>query len=260
MEFSDVVSEISNVYFYTRVSTVSQIKENSIYGIGIEAQSIICAEYFNSKLRHLISKIPEIIQDVGSTYDNQDALVNLDNLLNNLPERSLIIITDVSRLGRNVYQTIKNYEKVEMKRSFIIEANNNKIFALNRADDFHFFHRSLDSEYSSVEKSINTKKRIEIIRRQNGHIGGIPFGKKLVKGRNGVHRLASDPKQQMILRKIISMHRKNTKPKEITSLLANNRSNNYRGVPVKISMVRKIIKEFKRDTNTLNSGIGNISL
>lgn len=166
---------VSEIYIYIRVSTEKQVNENGINCIGIQAQVNICKKFINARLSYL-NKIPIVISDVGSTFNNQKAMKNFDQLMENLSRYSLILVTDVSRLGRNIYHSFRNYETIEKNNSFIISVNDNKMFGDIRSNDIHFFNKSIEAESFSLEKSINMKARNEIIREAGGHIGGFPFG------------------------------------------------------------------------------------
>lgn len=260
MDFQELSREIEKVYFYIRVSTKKQVNVDNEYNIGIQAQAAICAKYYKRYLEGSLALIPEIVSDVGSTFNNQDSLPNLDRMLRELPEKSLILITDVSRLGRNVYHSIRNYEIIEKSKCYVIAVNENKIFGKYRQDDLYFFQKTIEAESFSIEKSINTKARIELIRERGGHVGGIKFGKRLKKSVNGLHRIENNPKEQLIIRKIIGMHIKKYSGASIKRCLDNNPSNKYRNKPISQGLVYKIIKDYRREQKNLTDHFNTLNV
>lgn len=264
MELISLIENIKMVYIYTRVSTEKQVKgetnKHDTYGLGMEAQVEICIKFYQEQIEHELRMIPEIISDVGSTFNDQGKMPNFDSMLENLPEGSLILIVDVSRLGRNIYHSIKNYEIIEQKKSWLYSVNENKVFGKIRADDLFFFNKTIEAESFSLNKSVNTKAIFEIIKSKGGHVGGIPFGMKLEKGEHGIHKLKRDTKQGLIIKKVITMYTRGIRVGEIEKVLANNPNNKYRGRPIKKSLISKIVRKYKLEQNTVTRGLSDINL
>lgn len=264
MELSTLVTDIKHIYIYTRVSTEDQVKggksKHDDYGLGMQAQVEICSNFYNENLEFDLRTTPQIISDVGSTFNDQGKMVNFDLLLKNLPEKSLIMIVDVSRLGRNIYQTTRNYEIIEKAKSWIYSVNENKIFGKDRGDDLFFFGKSLEAESFSINKSSNTKAIFKIIKDKGGYIGGIPFGMRLRKGKGGVHKLERNPKQSMTIKKIITMYTRGIRVGDIEKSLANNNANNYKGKPIKKSLISRIVRKYKLEQAAISGNIANMQL
>lgn len=237
---------INRVYIYSRVSTKGQVDENGEHGIGIQAQKEILSAYYGDDLADQLHYEPVFIQDVGSSFNNQSKLVNLDSMIAEMPVRSLILVHDISRLGRNVYQVFKNiYEPVELKQCMIFSFLENKFFGRNRREDLDFFHATINSEGFSIGKSEAMKAILDYVSRNGGHVGGIPFGKKLKRGVRGIHRLVNDPIQQRAIRRIKSMCDRGKTTREIYNTLAEFPTYNYRGKPISIHKIREIVRLHK---------------
>lgn len=259
-DYQELVNKINKVYFYTRVSTEKQVKEDGQDGVGLEAQVQICSRFYQTHFENQLRMSPEIVFDVGSTFNNQNKMPNFDAMVENLHVGSLIIIVDISRLGRNVYHTFRNYEKIEQSKSFIISVSDGKIFNKSRMDDLHFFNKSVAAEAFSTEKSVNTKAIIELIRERGGHVGGVPFGMKLKRGKHGVHKLEKNPKEQMIIRKIITMYSRGIKLSDIHRSILNNPNNKYRGKPINKSLVCSIIRKYKNEQRHVSDDIDRMNI
>lgn len=268
MDYQKICAGIKNVYIYTRVSTKNQVGTNDEYNVGIETQNFICRDYYTEKLEDIISEnedsnpVPTYVQEVGSSFNNEDKLVELTRLIESLPMRSVILISEITRLGRNIYQVIeKVYKPVERKKSLIISVNDEKVFGYNRSDDLYFFQKTIQAESQSIDRSIDSKKRAEIAKRRGSYVGGIPYGMKLKRdNRNKIHKLVRDPKQGAIIRKIIGYYSRGSTPKQIAQILENDPRNKYRGKPITKSLVARIIKNFKKEQNELIDGVSNVTI
>ena len=253
--------KVENVFIYTRVSTKKQVGQNNAYTIGLEAQKQICLDYYNEKFNHNLNITPIFVEDVGSSFNNEDVLKNLDNMIEDLPEKSLIFIAEISRLGRNVYQVIgKVYKPVESKSSFIVSVNDEKIFGYQRADDLYFFNKTIQSEGISIDKSIDSKKRSDLVKRAGGYVGGVPFGKKLKRESNGLHKLVRNSKEETIIRKIIKYYSNNIGPTKIAQILSNDPANKYRGKPISKCLCSHVIRKYKDEQKSLINSLSDIRI
>lgn len=112
MNHGRIFSDIKYIYIYTRVSTKSQVGEINEYNIGIQTQKEICMEYYHRNItEHIINNEnsilePNFIEEVGSSFNDEERLIKLKELIDSLPNNSLILISEISRLGRNIYQVI----------------------------------------------------------------------------------------------------------------------------------------------------------
>ena len=245
MDFVAIYKKVEHVYIYTRVSTKKQVGETNVFNTGIEAQKQICLDYYNEKFRPNLNIEPEIISETGSSFNNEDILVNLDKLIETIPKKSMILIAEISRLGRNIYQVIERvYKPVEIQESYIISVNDQKVFGYERGDDLYFFTQTIQAESFSIIKSVDTKKRNRLMVNMGGYVGGIPFGKKTRKLDNGVRVLVSKPTEEALIRRIIGYHNKNYTVPRIYELLSNNPRNKYRGKCISKSLIRSILKRY----------------
>jgi DNA invertase Pin-like site-specific DNA recombinase len=189
----------TKVYIYHRVSTPKQASDAAC---GLDIQTDICEKYSQD-----ILKIPEscidYYCDIGSSYNNKSTLPQLEKMVKSLVSNSVILIHDVSRLGRNTFQVFSVLRRVKRLNCKIISVKDNNIYGINRILDKHFYTKVVDAEFDSDMKSIKAITRIQQMRFNKMHIGRIPFGytlanKKLVKNiseQNTIKTLVSKYKE-----------------------------------------------------------------
>ena len=186
------------IYIYHRVSTPKQASDSAN---GLDIQTDICEEYSKN-----IFKIPEscidYYCDIGSSYNNKSKLYQLEQMMKTLISNSVILIHDVSRLGRNTFQVFSVLRRVKKLNCKIISVKDNNIFGINRILDKHFYTKVVDAEFESDMKSIKTISRIQQMKNNNMHIGRIPFGYKLIN-----KKLINNISEQNIIKTLVSKYR-----------------------------------------------------
>lgn len=239
----------STAVIYIRVSTSHQTGErddaNYSSGPALDGQRQICLNYYRENFPGRPE--PEVISDVGSTFNDKYKLVNLDRLMERLNENSLIIIYEISRLGRNVYQTFGQvYECVELKKSMIYSVIDNKLFGVNRLADMDFFRQSVEAEAESARRSETAKSRNAYIRSIGGYIGTVPFGKQVrrmaTEGNYQKRVLVNNPNEQRAIGIIKTMNIQNRGISEIYQRLLNEGFTN-KGKRISKATIRKVIDE-----------------
>lgn len=246
----------SAAIIYVRVSTFYQTgkKETGKYSSGpaLNGQIEICKRFYNDMFPNRVD--PIIVSDVGSSFNDKYKLVNLDNMINNMDENTLIIIHDISRLGRNVYQTFSNvYESVELKKSKIYSVIDKKLFGHDRLEDMDFFRQSVEAEAESAKRSAIAKERNNYIRSIGGHVGNVPFGKKVKRmktsGEYMKRVLINDSAQQRSIRDIIRQYEKGFKVSIIKNELIRKKHTNN-GKPISIGVIRGVINKYKNTSES----------
>lgn len=248
----------TSAVIYARVSTKKQ-KGHNEYSIDVQ-QSICSNEY---KRLFPGRDEPKVVSEHGSSFNDQNKLQELDKLIGGMKEGTLLIVHDISRLGRNIYQTIKRvYEPIELKKCYIYSVMEDKFFGVHRLDDVDFFKYSIDAEVESIRKSELTKRRIKVLKSRGSHFGRVPFGKKTVR-ENGILVLKNNPEEQEVIKIIKAKARENernnaTKVKKGTAKFVvehlNRRGIKNRGKNFTIAHVRKILKP------SLNNEVANLRI
>ena len=243
-------AHIRKVYIYTRVSTKKQIAGNSSE-LGLAMQENLLLDLFKELFpgkSHEDFDL-ELVSDIGSSFNDQGSLVNLDSLVEVMPEHTLILIHDVSRLGRNVYQVMKNvYEPVELKKSLIYSMIDRKTFGVSRVEDLDFFKLTVESEGFSAVKSDMAIRRNKRIKAMGGYVGGVPYGKTLVRF-GDVRKLAQNRDEAISIKKILSLSSEGKTPKEISNFYrklefadpARYQKYLYRGRPLNVSLIKRVL-------------------
>ena len=97
MEYSVklVDNPVDYVCVYTRVSTRKQSTEDKY---GLSSQKELCKGYIN---KFYPSVNESYWEDIGSSYKNKLTLREMGNMIRKLKPNSLIVISEVTRLGRN---------------------------------------------------------------------------------------------------------------------------------------------------------------
>jgi len=189
------LGNISNIVIYCRVSSKQQADDTHT---GLKTQYSICIEYIKNNDIYKNIDIG-VIEEIGSSYNNQNALIKLDKILEIMENNTLILIHDTSRFGRNIYQTNRDCEKVELKKSYIISVTEQICFGLNRITDQSFFQKLNEAEMFSNIQSERAKNRYKILKENGEYIGKAPFGKMVIKNEENKRVLVDNPQEQGLI-------------------------------------------------------------
>lgn len=172
----------STIYVYLRVSTKSQTYKSN----GLEEQNVLCQEYINKHFPNFDCYGIKFYTDVGSSYYDKNVLINLNKIIKNISNQtnSLILVRDISRLGRNTFQVFNLLRKIRKTNSYIIGIEENLCYNYSRLMDKKFYHKIIDSEENSDIKSSNSINRIKKIKLMGGYIGKVPYGTQIIKKNN----------------------------------------------------------------------------
>jgi DNA invertase Pin-like site-specific DNA recombinase len=119
-----------------------------------------------------------------------------------MEQETAIIIYSIDRLGRNVYQTSRVCEKVELKKSYIISVTEQTCFGINRLTDQLFFQKLIEAEMFSNMLSERAKSRIKLLKENGEYIGKAPWGKMCIKDVENKRILVDNPPEQEIITKL----------------------------------------------------------
>ena len=203
---------VNDVFVYCRVSTMKQYNDSAN---GIDRQYGVCERYVNQSLD---KNITYYHHDVGSGYRNKDILRELKKMLKVLVHNDVIIIHDVSRLGRNIEVAFKILREIRKKECYIISVNDNVCYGKTKLLDKKFWYKIIEAEESSDKKSALMTKRIARIREKGGFFGNPPFGYSTQK-MNGIPRLVKNPDEQKAIKIIKSLQKKNKTNFQIDNVL-----------------------------------------
>jgi DNA invertase Pin-like site-specific DNA recombinase len=183
------------IYVYLRVSTHAQTHKSN----GLEEQNEICQAYIKKHFPKLINSI-EFHTDVGSSYNGKNKLTNLNKIIRRLSTQTnaLLLVRDISRLGRDTFQVFNLLRKIKKSKSYIIGIEEDLCYNHSRLMDRKFSHSIIDSEEHSDFKSIKSTNRINKIISNGGYIGRVPYGCMVVK-KNNIPYIYKNPNEINII-------------------------------------------------------------
>ena len=169
MNFKNFEINPNRIYVYLRVSTKSQAYKTN----GLSDQHKICTEYIKDNFKGYNA---DYYEEIGSSYNNKSNLPVLNKIIRKFEPNSLLIVRDISRLGRDTFQVISFINKIKKLNSHIIGITDNLCYNYSRLMDREFSHKVIDSEKDSDKKNLILTKRISAIKNAGGHLGKAPYG------------------------------------------------------------------------------------
>jgi DNA invertase Pin-like site-specific DNA recombinase len=168
-------------------------------------------------------------------------------MLRELKSNSVILIYDVSRLGRNTQQVFSALRRVTKLNSKIIAVEDNMTFGVNKMIDKRFYNKVIQAETESDIKSVNAKQKIAILKKNKIHIGKVPFGYSLEN-----KQLIINSDEQKIINLLIEKY------KELKSYVKvaehyNNMNMLYRNNAWSSKTISYLINKNNNITNKMNS-------
>ncbi len=230
----NAVNIIKHVGIYTRVSTKQQNNDGQH---SLNSQQNKCNNFVKNNFNSVDTTF---ISEIGSSYNNCNKLSKLTNYVNKMQENTVIFISDISRLGRNVFQVMKILEKIQQKKSYVVSYDEKIAFNYDRYMNTQFQHRVIDATAENDKRSINAKNIHRHIRLLGGHVGRAPFGKKTIPkiiNEEKISIIVDDDKQQEIIKNIINIFKTTQNYTKTTKII-----NESLDKPLSIATVRKIIK------------------
>jgi len=209
-----------NAYIYSRVSTNKQADKDSH---SLETQRTICKEYIKSNLKNMDMNLDiSIYEDIGSSWNDKKILYQLNKMVKNLEENSLVLISKISRLGRNIKQVMNILKKIEKKKSYIISVEEQICYNMSRIMNNDFMIKVIESEKESNILSESIRKKQKIIKSHGGYIGNPPYGYKVGRNYRNTPILMENPDEIIIINTIINLVNNNYSYENISNYLNTN--------------------------------------
>ncbi len=161
-------------------------------------------------------------------------------MVKNLVPNSVIVISEISRLGRNVCQLIPLLNKIKNKKCYIISVTEGLCFNKSKLMDKQIYQKVVDAERESDLISMRSSNANKLIKLNGGHIGAIPYGKQRVKI-NGIPVLIDCKDEQEIISYIKSLYAVHKNILKVKDELIK-KDVTKRNKPWTISSIKNIIK------------------
>ncbi len=246
-----------NFYIYSRVSTNSQASDSNY---GLDSQDFVSENY----LKDIFNRNDKLIEsetnyycDIGSSYSNPKSLHQLNLMVRELKPNSLILISEISRLGRNIRQVIDLLKKIEDKKCWVISVTEGLCFNKSKLMNKQFYQKIIDAERESDLISIRTTNAYKVIKQKGGYVGLAPYGKKKVKS-NGVPKLVDNEEEIKIIKLVIELYKKFNSYKMVADKL-NENSIKKRNLHWTRYSVHNLIKNNYHIKSNINDVIKNFS-
>jgi len=243
------ITNPNSFYIYFRVSTPKQAEDNSN---GLDIQTKICEKYALCSFKTKENQI-NYYCDIGSSYNNKSDLPQLRKMLRDLVPNSVILIHDVSRLGRNTFQVFSVLKRIRDLKCYIISVKDYIVFGINKMSDKTFYHQVVNSETESDVKSLKTIDRIKRFKIQKIHFGKIPFGYKIIN-----KKLVKNISEQNIIKTFSAKYDEYKSFSKLADYY-NKTTMLYRGKPWTTNNIRYLINKFNK-TNKITKSLQNIKI
>lgn len=196
---------------YSRISSKNQAYLNNVH-LSIDTQKSSCIQYGN----HHNFNIQNIFSEIKSAKDMR-YLYTLNSILQNYKNVNLII-SNVSRLSRNIIQGIEFIKQAASKNIIIHFVNDNAI--TNNHSDFHKVKLLLcQSQYESEQISIRVKANNKHLKSKGWQFGLVPYGYHAIK-EDGIRKFKYNTQELNIIN-FISTARKGNKSSTLLNIQLN---------------------------------------
>jgi DNA invertase Pin-like site-specific DNA recombinase len=256
MNSNDYKINPNRIYVYLRVSTKSQAYKTN----GLTDQYKICSEYINSNFKDYMV---DYFEEIGSSYNNKSKLPVLNKIIRKFEPNSLLIVRDISRLGRNTFQVFTLLKKIKKLNSHIIGINENLCYNFSRLMDREFSYKIIDSEKDSDKKNLLSTKRISVIKNNGGYFGRAPYGTIKIK-LNDIPYLYKNPKESNTIDLMKKLYKNEKNISNVTNYLNLNKIYNRGDKLWTEYTVKNILKKnfpnilSNPNTNMVNKTFSNI--
>ncbi len=205
-----------NFYIYSRVSTSKQYNDAN----GLDYQDMVSENYIKEVFKMKLEDV-NYYCDIGSSYHSIEKLHDLNLMVKNIEKNSVIVTSEISRLGRNVHQVFTLLRKLKNKNCWIISVSEGLCLNKSKLMDKQFYQKIIDAERESDLISIRTTNANKFIRKNNGYIGGVPYGRKKIKV-NNIPVLTTNSEEMNIINLIIKQYMDDKSIDEIVTYLQTN--------------------------------------
>ncbi len=231
----NILPKPSEYIIYSRVSSKKQYNDAN----GLDYQDMVCENYIKEIFNVNLFEV-NYYCDVGSSYNSIFGLKDLNLMVKNLVPNSVILVSEISRLGRNVCQLIPLLNKIKNKNCWIISVTEGLCFNKSRLMDKQIYQKVVDAERESDLISMRSSNANKLIKLNGGHIGAIPYGKQRVKI-NGIPVLVDSKDEQEIISYIKNLYRVHQNYHKVKEEL-DTREVKKRNIPWTIYSIKNIIK------------------
>ncbi len=236
----------SSFYIYSRVSSQKQYNDAN----GLDYQDMVCENYLKDIFNVNINNV-NYYCDIGSGYYGMNKLKDFNLMIKNIEANSLIVISEISRIGRNVHMVFALLKKLIQKNCWIISVSEGICFNKTKLMDKQFYQKVIDAEKESDLISIRTTNANRLIRSKSGHIGGVPFGKQRVKV-NGVPVLVNNDVEIAQINNIKKLYNSGFSVEQIV-LELDKKNIKKRNIPWTFNSVKNILKiQSKQELHNIN--------
>lgn len=165
MEYSTklVSNPVDYIFVYTRVSTRKQSNDKKH---GLSYQKELCKNYIDKFYSSTINE--SYWEDVGSSYKSKLILKEMGEIIRKLKSNTLIVISEVSRLGRNYKMVETVLKEIQKKKSYVVSISENLVYGMTKLQNKEFIHKVIDSEKESDVLSMRTKKYTILHKKERG--------------------------------------------------------------------------------------------
>ena len=175
---------------------------------------------------------------------NSGTGITLSAVQNSLLENnSVILISRVSRLGRNINQVTKILKKIEKKNSYVIAVDESICYNMSKVMNNDFMVKVIESEKESNIQSESIKKTQSYIKKQGGYIGNPPYGYAICKNYKKIPMLVENQNEINVINNIIDLVNNNYSYNDIAINLNTNKIL-YRNNKWTTNSVKNILDKF----------------
>lgn len=176
-----------HICVYLRVSTRKQSIDKKC---GLPQQRQLCDKWVNSNCGK--SNI-SYWEDIGSSYKNEKVLCGMKLMIGKLKPNTLIVISEVSRLGRSKNMVMKLLKSVLNKKSSVYSVGENLTFGIPKFSNSKFIARIVDAEKESNTLGMRISNSHSYIKNNGGYIGKPPFGYTVSRNHKNIPVLKENP-------------------------------------------------------------------
>jgi DNA invertase Pin-like site-specific DNA recombinase len=217
MHLNKLINIVKHISVYTRVSTG---KQSTDLKMGLETQRELCNSFIE---KHYTNHKIDIkyYSDIGSSYKTNKTLADMKQMIYKLDKNTLILIFDVSRLGRSNKMIMPILKTIKSKNSFVLSVSEKLIYGQTLKSNKLFLEKVNESKKMSDLLSIRTREIQTYIKKRGGYVGKPPFGYKIIKNSQGIPILAENKEEFKLIDEIVKLGEKYKTYKEIAEEMNN---------------------------------------